>query len=617
MPENKFTKNSILQRMYTNAASLWGVQSIENLDPFVRLMMEAVAANLYDLHNEIEDVRVRILESLATVLTPSILINPCPAHAIAQAYPIEPVEIIDKKTVFQDKKIPQDLQKKGIKTFSFVPINKVRLVSGKIKYLITERIFHKIEDNGEKIAVGQAHTFGEKTNQKLWIGLDLHSEIETLQGLSFYFDFPLTSGNYDKLKNLPYSKWSISGHALEMKTGLPLLLDDDEYSDDSDSLLDKYSLLNQNDDNISDYYRIHYLTVEDNIQLKNLDKTTFPPEITDVFPEHITDMPESCYWIKVVLPTYIKAKDIQDIKVYINTFPIANKILYSQIFPLSKAMTSIVPLRVEEGEHFISVEKVSDTHGIEYHEIPFSINHKVKTGYYSIKRGGIERFDRRDAAEHLDRTIDLLRSELAAFSSLNVDSMRNVISTVQEGLKQVVTKYENSSIIEYTIPNYLLLEKIDKDEAVFVEYWATNCELANSLRAGKMLIPLSGTLFQKDSCRLIVQTRGGKSEANVNGRLDAFRYVLTTRDQIITFEDIENFCRKELEEKITKVHVARGIAVSSKPKEGLIRTVDVHLTPSPGYEQIVGEIETDLLVMLHRKSPDLYNFRIMIENVKI
>ena len=608
------TKESILQRMYNHSAAFFGVQSIDDLDPVVRLMMEALAANLYDLHSEIEDMRVRILESLATVLTPNTLIHPCPAHAIAQTYPVSPVETIDRQTVFLDKTIPPDLQKRGIKSLSFVPVNKVRLVSGKINYLITERLFHRIEANGEKTSLGQAHTLGEKTNQTVWIGMDLHLEIESLQGLSFYIDFPLVTGKYDKLKILPYSRWSIDGQALEMSAGLPLLADEDESTDDYDSLIDQYSLLRQNDDTVSDYYRMHYLTVENDIRLKNLHRTPFPSEITDVFPEPITGLPEACYWFKVVLPLHIMVKDIQDLKIYLNAFPVANKTFYSQILTPSKILSGIVPLRTGAGEHFMSVEKVSDSHGAAYRPIPYSSGRKIAAGSYSVKRGGIERFDRRSASEHLERTIDLLRDELAAFSSLDIDSMRKTITAAQEDLKQITGKYEDSSMVEYTIPYYLLLEKIEKDESVFVEYWSTPCELANHLRAGKMLIPLTGSLFQKDTCRLLTPTRGGKSEADVSGRLDAFRYVLTSRDQLVTFEDIENFCRKELKEKITRAYVSQGIAAGSKPNEGLIRTIDVHLRPSPGYEPIVEEMETDLLVMLHRKSPDTFNYRIIVEN---
>jgi len=61
------------------------------------------------------------------------------------------------------------------------------------------------------------------------------------------------------------------------------------------------------------------------------------------------------------------------------------------------------------------------------------------------------------------------------------------------------------------------------------------------------------------------------------------------------------------------VSVKRGVQVSTKPKEGLIRTIDVHLRPSPGNEPIISEMQSDLLVLLQNKSRVESNYRIIIE----
>ena len=613
MEDRKNTKENILQRLYNHAAGLWGVQSVEDLDPFIKLMMQGVASMLYDVNNEIEDINVRMLESLATVLTPSILIDPRPAHAVAQAYPSEPVAYIDRKTVFFDKRMPPELQSKGIKSLSFVPLERVRLVSGKIKYMVTERLFHRVGENGDKMTLAQAHTLNEKTNHTVWIGIDLHPEVETFRGLSFYIDFPLAADKYDKYRILPYSRWSIDGEPLDMKAGLPYLPEEDGEKDgDDDSILKTYNLLSRIDENISGLYRMQYLTVLGDLRPDGIQKKAFPDEIIDLFPESAAASTESCYWITVVFPAYITVQDIHAVKICINTFPVANKTFYSHVHPSGEITVGIIPMRTQEGEHFISVEKVSGSHGTEYRDLPYSVGEKSAPGFYSVKRGGAERFDRRNAGEYLERMIDLLRDESVAFSSLNADNMQNIIFEIQKGLNRINVKYEQSAMAGLTIPSYLLLNT-GKDETIFAEYWATHCELANGLRAGKLLTPQSSVFLVKDSCRLLTETRGGKSEASASGRQDAFRYVLAARDGIITQEDAANFCRMELGAKVTRISVSRGVGVSAKPKEGLIRTIDVHLTPSPGCEHIVEEMQADLLVMLHRKSPDSFNYRIIIE----
>jgi hypothetical protein len=409
----------------------------------------------------------------------------------------------------------------------------------------------------------------------------------------------------------------LDGHALEVKSGQPVL-DEEDDEDDERKLIDNpvssnYGLLNQTDENIRNIYNVQYLTIVNDVKIKDVHKKVFPEEIASLFHEHVTGTMEASYWIKVDFPAHITTQNIHDMTVHINTFPIANKSFYSFVHIAKTGMKGIIPLNTLEGEHFISIEKVTDAHGVVYEPLPYSTGQQTKANMYSIKRGGIERFDRRSAGEYFERTIDLLRSEIAAFSSLNADNMRNIISEIQENLKQIETKYDVSDMRELTIPSYLLLNLPHEDSSIFVEYWATLCEWANGLKTGKILTPLTSVMLEKNSCRLLNTTKGGKSEADVAGRQDAFRYVLTTRDQILTHEDAANFCRYELGEKIKQVKVLRGVAVSSKPKEGLIRTIDIHLTPSSGYEHIVEEMQPDLLAILHRKSPDAFRYRIIID----
>jgi len=609
------TKEAILQRLISHAAELWGIQNVEDLDPVVMLLMQGLSSLIYDIHHEVEDMNVRILESLAKSLTPSVYTDPRPAHCVAQAFPAEPVVLLDRKTAFYDNKPLYELRERGIRFFTFVPVKQVRLVSGEIKYLICERNFYRIEKSGEKRPSGQARIVGEKTNSHLWIGMDLHPEIETLEGLSFFIDFPRTTNKYEKYSLLPYSRWSIDGQPLTMRPGLPDLDDDGELMDEP--YLNRHELLNRADRYIENIYSVQYLTVGNDVRLCDLHKEAFPSEISDMFPEHITTQAEPCYWIKVVLPVNITAQDINDMTVYINAFPIAQKALYSLSHKVKETSAGIIPLRMlYEGEYFIGMEDVSDSYGKIYRPLPYTIGQKIaQAGTYSIKRGGVERFDSRNAGEYLERLIILLRDEVAAFSSFNVDSLRSIVDEMQEGLKQLEIRYQESPVREFSVPDYLLLnrEKNDKAEILFVEYWSTHCERANGLRSGKILTSSASLPIVRDSCRLLGITRGGKFPADVSGRMDAFRYVLTSRDQLVTQEDIKNFFRYELGDKITRVEIKRGVAVSPKPKEGLIRTIDVYLMPSRGNETIVTEMQGDLLATLRSKSPEIYIFRIKIE----
>jgi hypothetical protein len=610
MSENNITKEAILQRMYNHAASFWGVKSIDELDPVVRILMEGLAGNLYETNQNIQDSSIRILESIASALTPSVLISARPAHAIMQALPVESSYYIDPYTAFNEKQPNQELLKQGIRTVSFAPVSKIKLVSGSVKYLVCERMLYSTQGGYDKTLLATAYPLDERINQTLWMGIDLHKEVDSLKHISFYFDFPHADNKYEKYSLIPYSKWSMDGIAVETSPGLPVFEDED--APKTRSVFDKYDLLNRIDSDILGFYRLQFLTVTSDIRLLGKHKTSFPEAIKDIFPANITDTLEPCFWIKVVFPPHILALNIHDITVNMNAFPVANKILYSITSPPNN-VTHIVPLKTGKSEFFLSVDKVEDSYGYIYHSIPYETGMGGEQGIYTVKEGGLERFDGRDLKDYFERLIDYLHSETSLFRSMNMDNIRGSISDLQTGIATIENKYSNSKMTMLEKPRYLIMNTLNKKDIAFIRYWTTLCEQANGIRSGKKFAPAASIPVVNESCQLLKMSSGGKSAPSVTGRLNAYRYALTSHDQLFTHADISNFCEYELGEKIRKVEVKRGIAVSAKPKEGLVRTIDIYLTPSSGCESLVAEMQTELLTRLNQKSPDSFNYRIIIE----
>src|SRR5882757_4525600 len=96
------SKEAIKRRMLKHAINYWDIKSgnEHELDPIVKLMLEALSAELYNLGNDIVDTQVRVLEKIANLLAPDFLTCPNPAHAILHAVPIEATEILTDKTDF-------------------------------------------------------------------------------------------------------------------------------------------------------------------------------------------------------------------------------------------------------------------------------------------------------------------------------------------------------------------------------------------------------------------------------------------------------------------------------------------------------------------------------------
>ncbi len=111
-------------------------------------------------------------------------------------------------------------------------------------------------------------------------------------------------------------------------------------------------------------------------------------------------------------------------------------------------------------------------------------------------------------------------------------------------------------------------------------------------------------------------TREGKAIPKNDDMLAAYKLSLTTHGQLFSAMDYENYCRHKYVGKIKHVKVRRGIACSSKPKEGLVRTVDICLVPNKEYSGIIHDPATlgELKLELEKRSPYMYNIRVLVED---
>ena len=99
--------------------------------------------------------------------------------------------------------------------------------------------------------------------------------------------------------------------------------------------------------------------------------------------------------------------------------------------------------------------------------------------------------------------------------------------------------------------------------------------------------------------------RGGKSIPISANRFDMYKYALTTRDRIVTKTDILNFCRKELGKHLQNIRIEHGTMVSSRPHEGLVRSIDIYLTLKKDEERDLDFMVEDLENRLSSRSLDL------------
>ncbi len=609
------SKSKIKQQAMKNAIRIWELKSGDQLDPSVKLLIEAFCELIYENENSIEDIRERLLHQIASALTPDSLVAARPAHSVMQAVPMEPVTVLNRRDIFYTDRMTNRAMKYGLKNVHFAPVtDNILLTKGEIQYLLCERNLYRIGSSGEKDLFARARTFNEGLNRCVYIGLSLDKHVETLKDVHFYFDFRTLEEKYELFDLLRHTRWSIEDRPIRMGVGLGA----GEFPEkkDSESIFSHYNTLDLHDEELMDLYCKQFLHIRDNLRTASLKKTPFPEELVSFFPERVQES-EDLLWLKVVFPPYFKSDDIDDLVVYLNVFPVSNKSLQRNTLDRSRSLTGILTLPVKTGEHFLAVHGVEDSDGNSYNFLPYTLAGTDRPqGTYTIKKGGLERFSTRDLADTVERMIDLYRSELVTFSALKMDNIRNLISDMEQTtvfIKELIDS-NNSRLPE--MPVYLLIDSEEETDYIYASYWTTHCELGNGFGYGTPFAPLHSLFLEKDSCRLLKTSKGGKSIPKNSEMLTAYRYAMTTRDQLYSIKDIENYCYMRLGDRILSVKVKRGIACSPNEKEGLIRVLDVQLVPHPEYRDFLRDPATrgELKIELEKRSPDIYNFRIIVED---
>lgn len=603
MPKST-NKQEILNRLYADAVVHWNIDSIESLDPVVKTLIQGLASEIFYITNELENMKVRILNNLADTLTPANLNSPKCSHAIMQAWPIEPSAFIDDRNSFFLEKLPADRRKAGITRIDFTPIGQVRLIQGSIHYSICERMFNQHGKGNDKQQLAFSHVLSEVYNYTVWVAISLHDEISSLKNLSLYIDFPKSNSREAHLSLLPYTRWEIDGQVLQTEAGLPV------WEEETLTIFQKYNLNHQTDRTIAKYYRKRFRTITSDIPVSSLRKTRFPEELKALYDPVVYENLEELIWIKIKFPASVPASELYNISLNLNSFPVLNKRLYDNTVRRN-TLVEIIPLRTVPEETFLSVDRVSDDTGQEYEHIPQKTDSKTVPASYHVKQGGTERFDARDAQNTIDYLTDLLRSEVSAFASYGIEYLASTVETLKQGISRLESKIDEQ--LETKDRYYLLVNAAAKADVIFYSFWGTNCENTNGLGPGLSLLPYDSALISKGECVLLTRTLGGAPAPNSAARLDAFKYALISHDHIYTAEDIANFCRYELADKISNVEVRRGVTVSNKPKEGFVRCTDVVITPAEGYREKLEETKDELLVSLEIRSPDTFNYRIVIE----
>lgn len=622
--ESNNSKEVIKNRMLKHALNYWGISNTEDIDPAVKLMLEALSSELYNLGNEIKDTQVRILEKVANLLSPDFLTAPAPAHTLLYANPAEPVQLLSQATAFSCQRKISSNQNDVLDTtldIQFTPVSDIDLFDIQIMHTVTGGKLFTHDTVLTKQIAGQGRQKTSTANA-LWLGIRINPNITSLENLFFCFDWkniePKLAQRIYQL--LPLTRWLINDEELQIRDGLPEL--QAKKSNSYHNIFSSYDLAALLEKDIRQYYHHKYIYITDSRQMKlHSQLQYYPASFTQIFTENeLQKFTEKLLWIQILFPVAMQQEYLDELYIYPNTFPAINRHANDLKFRL-KGGSNIIPLKTGLQEQFLSVKSLADSVR-QYRSVPYRDKEEEESGTYTLRTGGVERFDNRNARELIGYLLELLRSESAAFSTYGYDYIAITLKEMNQKMALMEQKTKGYASNAAEIPNYIIVKPFENEDMMYAEYWTTLAEMANNLRAGTPLQLMKGAGVKqdknfKDQVFMMTTTTGGKSRLKSEERLNALRYGIMTRNRIITKEDIRNFCFYELGDRISKVNIERGFELSTQTKEAFRKTIDIKLTPSDSGildKSIWHTLCDQLLAKLNVRSGASGYYRVLVDN---
>jgi hypothetical protein len=591
------SKEDIRTRMLRNAMDYWGTTNINDIDPMVKLLIEALSTELFNVSNDVKNLENRVLSKISRILASDYLTSALPAHAVIKAQPIEAKENVNVNNHFIYKRpaTKENTKAEDLQVF-FSPVGELELFNATIRYSRSGRNIYELDEAMHKNVSLTATTDLNSEPNTLWLGIDYQPALNNLQNLALFFEWPEYSANNDFYNLLSVVKCYSGSDELQTRPGLI-------YKEDAEGanrpVFYEQNVINLITRDIKEYYSNRFVSITDSAlaDLGNK-KQAFPEEFAGQFSTNDLSKLKPCLWLKLTFPAAISPAVIDELQISLNCLPVVNRRRHEQKYRL-REVNNIIPIKVTANDHFLSVKELYDDQSVYYSEIPYTQATQSFEGSYTIRNGGAERFDPRNAQQLIEYLFELLRDEKAAFAAYGSDFLNNILKTLEQNLALIEKK---SKLAESSseLYNYLIVKPGVKASMLYLQYWTTLADAANHIRRGSRLVQFETMKIKADGLRLMTGTVGGRNSLGATERIQAYKYGLTTKDRIVTQADLVSYCFYELGNKITDVKIGKGVMVSTNPKEGFKKTVDIFLEPAAGLQLATDDWDT-LLTLLKSK----------------
>lgn len=556
----------------------WGVSDIRDMDPVIDLLLEVFAHESNKLHQEIEQSDSRILHRLSRILIGNKWSLPKPAHALMTITPNhgECCELDAEDHFYAEKNI---FGKGDIQVF-ITPLFSYKLVDAKVRAIAyNDSIRHSTD--GFSTPTRFLAPKNRIADYCVWVGMDVSKEV--LQKMdSVMFCIKPSDMELLPFMNMAFF-YDCTGNLLNAKTGLHV---EDPYSNAHyfDEIRDFYSDL---------YFNV---SIRGASKEKQTYREMFPGYVSDC---EIPDDSESLFWVKIAFPEIFTKESLENLEVYLNTFPVVNRqIVYKQ--HNFRSTGRIIPLKCPSRTQFLNIRSFQDNKGREYVN-RLNQYEENPTGIFSLYFGDLERFDSDSARSLISKVLQLMKEDGSAFASMNPDALStqlkelfNKINDIEKGLEATLKGDNKIKAFVLSVPQ--------KDATnAEIKYWVTSGSLANGFNERTLIQQFNIEKYDASGIMLRTCMQGGTTHDGEQELINSLRYGLLSRERIISKEDIKSYLLHKLGKYVESVEVGNGVAISPDSKKGLIRVTEVKIKLGqfdkdeiPNLEELAHYLEKDL-----------------------
>ncbi|UCA61767.1 type VI secretion system baseplate subunit TssF [Chryseobacterium rhizoplanae] len=604
-------QEKIKDRILRRAAKLWGYHELRadtSFDPIVSLMLSAVSSELEKLGFELESSKARVIERVLDVLFPEEITGVMPSRSLIQVFPVEnqrSISLYDHfKTEFRGVLGGQQLEQEG-KEIYFCPTIEAELTTANIEYIAYGKVIKKIESpfSGTVVEKGVSSL----PPAELWTGIRCPDKGD-LENLMFYFDISSASQKELFLYYIKQVKICFGNCEFELTPGYNV---DYHFTGFENILGRNYLELDYIYDEVNRYYSSGYFTLKEKLAFSDRGHDT--ELFTRYFPESELSEEEDLIWLKFQFPESVDQEILENIKIMLNCIPVIN-IYNVKTYRRAVGRLDILPIQCED--YFLTLDYVMDDAGRRF-DLKSHSSHEQDISAI-LRKGGVSRFDRRNASELLQYLLDLIKDETTAFSAIGGDSAKEMLMQINQNMTALDQLAEEKNF-SYIHNPYLIItgNGLRPESSYNISYWSTQAEQANHIRAGTFLVAdhnSSGLACIKDSI-MLTTSQGGRKNLSPEDKISAFRMALLGRGRVVTTADIREFAMSHFKDTISHIEVRKGTKKEVSLKDGFSRTIDIHVSRNAGVKETNEEewqyLCNSFLVKLSHASTHMIPYRIL------